>query len=64
MKTRGYKPGDRVYWCNSFNQDFYATVLRVIARLGLLVVKVDGDTLRPETTIDLDDTCRYRSWHK
>ncbi len=56
MNVAGYQPGDRVWYRNSFGQEFYVTVLRthVDARgKGILIVKQDGwDVGTPSLHLD------------
>lgn len=39
MLTKGFKPGDRVWYRNEFGQSFYATVVRTLPEHGAIVTK-------------------------
>ena len=58
MSTRGYRPGDRIYYLNSYGQHFYATIVRVLAD-KLIVKRTEWFA---EECIDLDDYVRSRHW--
>lgn len=55
MNTRGYRPGDRLYYRNSYGQDLYAAIVRKTATM--LVVK--RDEWPSEEAIDLDNYVRH-----
>ena len=57
MTTKEYHPGDRVYYRNSFGQEFYATVVRVMPTL-LIVQRAEWPH---EEALDLDTY--VRSFH-
>lgn len=57
---RPYKPGDRVWWMNSWGQQFRATVLDKTS--NCLIVRRDDDYA--ERTLDLDEDAVRSMHHK